>query len=293
MGHTNMIAKIANNSALSNLLFAGIVGMLCLLSAPLAAQQVAVIHCQGSCPAYDSAIVANRSNVVIHHVYAAGLNNQTAVADWVAYHLDGDAVGVASLLPRNWQSDRLLRFSDAGDLIEVGGSDFSLAEISVDVSPYAGLGDPSIKEEETVRMAPITSFADSPYWSELNNVSNMVPMPANLRLGPWLRLEQSLNQFVEANEDLFVVAGPLYLINQPLSTSLFDVNFGPAAYFKIVSNEEGYVAFMFTANIGRFDSFCESRVELEQIELMSGLEVFPGREPQESFDLLNDLGCSN
>ncbi|GIT59686.1 MAG: hypothetical protein Ct9H300mP19_16340 [Dehalococcoidia bacterium] len=59
---------------------------------------------------YESSMATTRANVVIHHVYAAGLNGDTGLADWVSYRLTKDAIGVASLLPRIWQPDRLLEF---------------------------------------------------------------------------------------------------------------------------------------------------------------------------------------
>jgi len=269
----------------------GLYCILALLPVSVLGQNIAVTHCQGACPQYASNIVANQAKIVIHHVYAAGLNNDSGMPDWVAYHLSSDAVGVASLLPRNWQSDSLLRFSDAGDLIEVGDSEFSLAQISADTSAYAGLGAPDMQEEETVRLAPMTSFANTPYWPELNNISNMVPMPANLRLGAWLKLEQALNQLVDTEEDLYVVSGPLFLISQPLSTSLQGTDFGPAAYYKIVSSDDGFLSFMFPENMQRYESFCDRRMALDQIEGMSGLNIFPGREPKESVKLLDALGC--
>jgi len=49
------------------------------------------------------------SKLVIHHVYAAGLNSQTGFADYrVAYRMTKEAVGVASLRCRGWQHDRLV-----------------------------------------------------------------------------------------------------------------------------------------------------------------------------------------
>ena len=56
-------------------------------------------------------MVANRANVVIHHVYAAGINGESGLADWVSYRLTKEAIGIASLLPRLWVPDRLLEFS--------------------------------------------------------------------------------------------------------------------------------------------------------------------------------------
>ena len=50
-------------------------------------------------------MVANRANVVIHHVYAAGINGESGLADWVSYRLTKEAIGIASLLPRLWVPD--------------------------------------------------------------------------------------------------------------------------------------------------------------------------------------------
>ena len=79
-----------------------------LFTANAFGQDVIVTHCDGACPQYESCIATTRANVVIHYVYAAGLNGDTVLADWVSYRLTKDAIGVASVLPRIWQPDRLL-----------------------------------------------------------------------------------------------------------------------------------------------------------------------------------------
>ena len=89
-----------------------------LLSPALQAQNVAIAHCQGTCPGYSSSLSATRANVVIHNLYAAGLNGDTGLADWVAYRLTKEAIGVASLLPRFWQPDELVRVSGIEELAE-------------------------------------------------------------------------------------------------------------------------------------------------------------------------------
>lgn len=261
---------------------------------PLAAhaQNVAIGHCKGACPSYSSSLSAARANVVIHNLYAAGLNGDTGIADWVAYRLTKEAIGVASLLPRFWQPDELVRLSGIDELAEAEALGFSLAEISSGGSPYGGLSEPPSNVEERARLAPMTSFANTPYWRELNNLSNMVSMPTPLRRGPWLQLEQTLNQIVGEESSLGVISGPLYLISEPLSTTINSANLNPAAYFKVVVADSGIAAFVFTEGLSQSDRFCEYQADLRQIELMSSLNLFPKNRPARSIKLLRALGCS-
>ena len=253
-------------------------------------QDVVVTHCDGVCPQYETSIAMTRANVVIHHVYAAGLNGDTGLADWVSYRLTKDAIGVASLLPRVWQPDRLLSFSGVEDVLEIGTSELRLAEIAVSNNPYAGIGELPEQEEESARLAPMTSFANTPYWSDLNNLSNMVPMPKALRLGPWLQLEQRLNELVIKAEELQVISGPLFLISNLTTTP---TSIEPAAYYKIIAQHIDFVAFVFPRELGQFDSYCGHLAELDQLQEMVSINFFPDRSVSKSEKLLVDLNCIN
>lgn len=255
-------------------------------------QNIEIAQCEGKCPAYTSSLAATRSTMVVHHVYAAGLNADTGLADWVAYRLTEDTVGVASLLPRSWQPDELLRFSLDDGQIELEASVISLAEISVPSSPYGGFNEAPLEKEERARLAPMTAFANTPYWTDLNKMSNMVPMPTPLRIGPWLQLEQAVNQLVARRGALYVVSGPLYLINSALSTSPANADLGPAAYFKVVVADDGLIAFVFPENLDQHVHYCGQLGRVDQIEQMSGLTLFPDRSLRESAALFTDLGCT-
>jgi len=261
------------------------------LPVTLQGQNIAIEHCQGSCPSYASPLAATRANVVVHNLYAAGLNGDSGKADWVAYRLTREAIGVASLLPRFWQPDELVRLSGIEELAEAEALGFSLAEISSGDNPYGGFNEPVGAAEERARLAPMTSFANTPYWSELNNLSNMVPMPTPLRRGAWLQLEQTLNRIVTTEDSLGVISGPLYLINEALSTSIDAASLNPAAYFKVVVGYGGIAAFVFPEDLTQTDRYCDYKAELEQIELMSSLDIFPKNEPTPSAKLLRALGC--
>lgn len=263
------------------------------LSPPLPAQSIAVTHCQGQCPEYASQLTANRSNLVIHHLYAAGINGETGIPDWSAYRLTADAVGVASLLPRSWQPDRLVQFTPLEDIVSDGENEIDLsASISNSSNPYAGSGIELIEPEDRARLAPMTSFANTPYWTDLNNFSNMVPMPAALRLGPWLRLEQRLNSVVQEKGELYVITGPLYVIgNLTLTPSSEDLN--PAAYYKIVVDGSEVASFVFPESLVQSDRYCDNQGDIEDIEQVAGLKFFPGKTGlRKSSALLLELGCS-
>ena len=138
----------------------------------------------------------------------------------------------------------------------------------------------------------MTSFANTPYWAELNNLSNMVPMPTPLRRGAWLQLEQRLNRIVTAEKSLRVITGPLYLINEPLSATIDSASINPAAYFKVVVSEGGVASFVFPQDLSQTDRYCDYQAELSQIELMSSLNLFPKGSPRQSLSLLRELGCT-
>ena len=275
-------------------------GFLVLALSPLAgffaasagnAQTVEIGHCDGQCPVYEASMNATRSTVVVHNLYAAGLNGDTGMADWVAYRLVPEAVGPASLLPRQWQPDRLIGLTAEADRIQTEELDFALVELGTpSVSPYGGVNEAPVDREDRARLAPMTSFAKTPFWPELNNVSNMVPMPGNLRKGPWLQLEQTLNRHVQRHDAVNVVSGPLYIIGQ-LSTNLSRSQLNPAAYFKVVISGDQAATFVFPHDMAQYDHFCNARASLSDVEAMSGLQLAPGRKLAGSSSLYASLGC--
>ena len=257
-------------------------------------QDVAVTHCQDSCPQYRSAITANNSKVVIHHLYAAGLNSYSRRSDWVAYRLTRDAVGIASLLPREWHPDRLADLSEISrlaDLEELEPED-NLPDLRSSVSPYGGISAPANREQNRVRLVPLTSYAKTPYWSELNNTSNMRPMPAPLRLGPWLQLEQALNSLTNREEEIHVIAGPVYFNGAPPGSDPLEPGTNLAGYYKVVATESGIASFVFPHDLRQFESFCQQLQSLDDIERLTNLELFPGHQKNQSWQLIADLGCS-
>jgi len=254
-------------------------------------QEVAVTHCAGSCPYYTSAFTAGNSKVVIHHLYAAGLNRYSRRADWIAYRLSDEAVGIASLLPREWQPDRLAGFSEVAELQDLE-SGVSVPEIASSVSPYGGGSTPESNEQDRVHLAPMTSFANTPYWPEINYTSNMLPMPAPLRLGPWLRLEQSLNGLVSKEKELHVITGPFFYDGEMPGSGSLEPGLNLAGYYKVVLDNSGYAAFIFPQQLAQNEDYCGQLAELDKIEELTGLHLLPDREAKRSRQLIANLNCT-
>ena len=190
-----------------------------------------------------------------------------------------EAIGVACLLPRFWQPDELVRRSGVDELAETETLGFSLAAISSNGNPYGGFNEPLANLQERARLAPMTSFARTPHWRLLNNLSNMVSMPTTLQREPLLQLEQTLNQIISEENFLGVISGPLFLIDQPLSTTINTANLNPASYFKVIVADSGIAAFVFSQDVSQAERFCEHQADLEQIELMSSLDLCPEGNP--------------
>ena len=231
----------------------------------------------------------NNNEIVVRHLYAAEINNTNALADWVAYRVLENSVGIASLLPRWWQQDELLSNAielesnlsqsnfDQPDLSDVQDRDYRVNEV---VFISDGLG----------RLAPITSFADTPFWDELNNLSNMTTLPHDLRSGAWSRLEQAINELVAYKEELYVVSGPLYEVSGALSAGAAD-GAVPSSYFKVIATPSEYAAFIFAADLPIHAVFCNQIATISHIQELSGLILFPELDSDLTPGLYNGLRC--
>lgn len=267
--------------------------LLCLLlgySLSSEAQTVHISHCLGPCPDFESPVAANTAEIVVRHLFAAGINAETGLAAWVAYRVQNDAIGVASLLPRVWQEDDLIKGQPLPEISDLDLGDYIRPDNSNTQDGAYGLNEVVLNADDRVRLAPMASFAATPYWSDLNLMSNMSPMPTSLRVGPWSRLDQALNELSRNHDDLYVISGPLYLIEQALGSSRAISN-QAAAYFKVIANSSGHVAFVFPANLRQHESFCEQQASLAEIEQLSGLHLYPDKNLSVSTELIAGLRC--
>jgi endonuclease G len=240
---------------------------------------------------------SSSNEIIVRHLYAASINAQSGLADWVAYRVLGDSVGVASLLPRWWQQDDLLLPTASPGGREANGAGFTQPDLRDQPDQSYRINEFVFDSEDRGRLTPLTSFANTPYWEELNNLSNMTPIPVALRIGGWARMEQSINEYAAREGELFVISGPLYEISAPLNSRVSgreadNVAESPSAFFKIVATPTRHAAFLFDRDLPRTAGYCEQRSTIQTIEQRSGLNFLPDLPQQGVADLAVSLGCS-
>lgn len=247
----------------------------------LSAQSVHISHCLVECPQVSSP----GAEVVVRHLYAAAIDPDTALAEWVAYRVLPGTVGVASLLPRFWQEDELV----SSDALEVGAIE-APAIVQPDLSNAQDreyrINEISFDTGDRGRLTPMTSFGETPYWDELNYLSNMSPLPQPLRLGSWSRLDQAINGLVANSAELYVVSGPLYSFSGSIGGSML-----PDSYFKVVSDGDSVAAFVFSAELPIHARYCDQLVSLEQVENRLARQLLPAVTDWQQGTLVRDLGC--
>lgn len=249
------------------------------------AQTVHIAHCLAGCP--QGAPAANE--IVVRQLFAASINYQTGLADWVAYRVLPGSVGVASLLPREWFPEDLItrqsvqevavepRFFQP-DISNLQDRDYRITEVIVN-------------PEDRGRLAPMSSFAGTPYWDDLNYLSNMAPLPAALRLGPWSRLDQAINELAGRVGDIFVVSGPLPA-SAEFDSGIAPSNGNPAAFFKFVATASANAAFVFPATSAQHSNFCDREIRLDRLQELSGLDLLPELSQIGNASLYEMLGCN-
>ena len=261
-----------------------------LLVATIAnAQTVHISHCLAGCPVVAESMAIENSELIVRQLYVASINARSGLANWQAYRVLADSVGVASLLPRVWFEDSLvsrgatqLEVIDSAKLIE--------QDVPIDAEERSyQLGGINLLSEDQGRLVPMSSFAGTPYWSELNFLSNMAALPFELRAGSWSRLDQAINELVDKIGEVYVISGPIYSGHEK---EMIESAVKPSAYFKVISTPESLSAFIFDRNVRQHVSFCDQVSTLELIEAATGLTFFPQRENAITVTLHAQLTCA-
>ena len=244
--------------------------LLALASIPGWAGEVHIVHCLKGCPAGTD----TKNDLVIREIYALSSNHKRKFADWVAYRVSTETIGLASSLDRSWKPDPDLE-----------------PEESLEEKDYA---DAYRKYEyEKGHLAPLASFAGTVFWRSTNILSNIAPQKTALNQGPWKKLEAAVRHAVHHSGQVFVLAGPLYdgapMNPLPRTRKVHEV---PTDYWKVVSTKSGRMtAFIMDQQASRGKDHCSYRVALGEVETRSGLELFPQTIDWPRAGLDEELGC--
>ena len=231
------------------------------------AAQLRIAHCLYGCPVGSS----SESHLILRPIYALSYNIHNKVADWAAYRVTSGSIGIASSLSRAAMID---------DFVEetLSEADFINAE-----------------EHGLTRalLVPLVNFAGTPYWNEVNYLSNAVARSRNLSLGAWYGLEWSIRNLVNRESEVYILTGPIFR-ETPVAASLETQarHRVPDAFFKIVvSADNRATAFIFDQDLPVHVHHCDSRTTIDEIEKATGLEFF-SENPRLVSGLLDaSLGC--
>jgi len=248
------------------------------------AETLHISHCLMGCPIDANA----RNELVVRHLYAASVSPDTHIADWIAYRVVEGGLGVASLLSRDWQTDELVEYGLKVEQLDSAASEMVQANSGSAQASDSLSNEIQISVNDRGRLAPMSSFAATGYWSDINLLSNFAYLKSGMRVGPWSRLDQSINDLVVRGGEYFVISGPVFnVIDQELGNANL-----PAAYFKIIASSSGEVSgFVFDQDLQQHEAYCAQSTGLEEIESLTGLDIFPQAPDWPIVNLDMKLGC--
>jgi len=241
--------------------------LLVMLQAPAFAGEYRIGHCLHGCPQGASP----ENHLILRPIYALSYNTTNKSADWVAYKISADSIGIATSLSRQPRADNYV----AETLTE---ADFSRAEDA---------------ELQLAQFVALVDFAGTPYWDDVNYLTNAVARKQALNRGAWYGLEWSIRNLVNRGSEVFVLAGPVYGPTPQVSALSTRKSYRvPDGFYKIVITEQGQGSvFLFGQNTPVHVHHCELRSTIPEIETLTGLDFFPEhpRLVLDSLDLL--VGC--
>jgi len=243
----------------------------CILgSGALQAETVRFAHCLGGCPSGASA----GNEIIARALYTLSFNTENKIADWVAYIVTPGSIGVATNLSRVPLRDPFV--SD------------TLHPEDFEVSPEG-------RQIGLSSFAPLVSFAGTPFWSEINYLTNMVPRNSELNRGSWYGLEWAVRNLANRTDSLYVITGPIYaeeLVAAESGAVESTPYLVPTGFFKVIVDAEGQVgSFLFPQDLPFHVHHCDRIVSLGEVERLSGLDLFPELPQLPAGDLRESLGC--
>ncbi len=270
MGQTRFAGALASSAepTIAEVLFrVNVIILLLAIAAQSHSAELRIAHCLYGCP--EGGSVDN--HLIIRPIYALSYNTHNKVADWAAYRVTAGSIGIASSLSRQSVKD---------DFIEE-----TLTELDFLGAQELGLS--------RAQLVPLVNFAGTPYWNDVNFLSNTVARSQNLSQGAWYGLEWSIRNLVNRKNEVYILAGPIFR-EQPSVASLETEtpHRVPDAFFKIiVSTDDQATAFIFDQDLAVHVHHCDNRASIEEIETATGLDLFPQNSRLVAGSLDASLGC--
>ena len=228
------------------------------------AQDRPEIHCKHFFKGYPHGTPAS-NDLIIRDIYALSNNDKTKLADWVAYRLTMHEVEGELAVERKWAVEPWLADEETLEPSPAAKEDYKGANVALKV--------------DRGHQAPLASFKGSRFASQSNMLSNITPQRKDMNQGCWKNLEEAVRGLVRTGKTVYVMTGPLYNRNMPSLPNADEPHMIPSGYWKVVvcltgSKTFEYAAFIMDQESGRTDKVMSKLVTIEQVEKMSGLDLF-------------------
>lgn len=258
----NLRTKLSNRFCCLGII-AALAAVLC--SGFAVAQTIENGHCYGGCP--DGAGLNN--HLIIRPAFTLSFNSEANSADWVAYTVSANSVGIASSLDRTVKVDNVV-------LDTLAQQDFE-----------------GQSQLEMARYVPLVDFAGTPFWEDLNYSTNFAPRTAGLNQGAWYGLSWAIRNAVNRLGELYVVTGPIYEETVEPSILLTEKQHKvPSAFFKVVIDREGRQSvFVLPQATPVHVHHCNLESDMATIERLTGLTILPKLKTSSTDTITASLGC--
>lgn len=192
------------------------------------------------------------NQIIYHNNYCLSYNEEAEQADWVFYKLTNSCISASIERSNDFRVDPLVN------------------EGSATLKDYHGSG------YDRGHMAPAGSMkVDAQSMSQSFYMSNMSPQSSGFNRGVWKRLEEKVRYWVEGNDSIFVVTGPI--LDSPID-SIGDNNVAvPRAYYKtlLAYKDTTVMGIGFLLPHEKSDkSLYSFAVSIDSIEVITGIDFY-------------------
>lgn len=212
-------------------------------------------HCLAGCPSGDP----DTNDLIIRTTYIVSTNDLTKMPSWVAYKVTKESIGKPS--NPELRIDPLLHENET-----LEPEDYTNIKQEIGMLP--------------VSLVPFTSFAGTPYWKEIEYMSNVIPMASDMVLGAWSDLEQHERELAKTPEifAVYVITGTVFDTLQPLLPHADEIHMVPSGVWKIIAIKQAgkikTAAFYFSQTDSRDMGYCSLMTTIDNIEERTGLDFF-------------------
>ncbi|MFH1683176.1 MAG: DNA/RNA non-specific endonuclease [Candidatus Woesearchaeota archaeon] len=217
------------------------------------------IHCKHFFYGYPTGTPAT-NDLIIRDIYALSSNDETKLADWVAYRLDEETISGSPKKDRDFKKDPWL---DDRETLEP--DDYKSANKSLKV--------------QKGHQAPLASFKGTKYWRDTNYLSNITPQKTDLNQVPWKVLEDKERKMVEKYKVVYVITGTLYEKEMEPLPNADEPHKVPSGYWKIIiiqttkkPDSIKTASFIFDQETPKKDKIISHLTTINEIEKRSGLD---------------------